>query len=174
MSDHSARTSVAVEPDQATAWQEYLAATRRLDAVRRAASSAAGEQAESVQTAREELTGVRARLVPQQLRLRALGVPAAELLPSQPELTMAASAMAVGPGAVLTALRQARGAADAADARIVGAPGAGLFVPGAGLFGWNAGDRTPRLRNLLVYCAIALVALVLLGCLIAGIVAISG
>ena len=86
-------------------WEEYLAAARRLDAVRRAAADAAAEQARTVQAAREELTRLRARLAPQQSRLRDLGVPEAELQPSPAEVAAAAEAMADGPAAVLAALR---------------------------------------------------------------------
>jgi hypothetical protein len=89
--------------------------------------------------------------VPQQSRLRGLGVPETELVPSHPEVAMAARAMAAGPGAVLVALRQARGTADAADARVAraGAPG-----PLASAAGW-----VPWLRNLLVYGPFAVLAL---------------
>lgn len=98
------------------AWQEYLSAAQQLDAVRREAATAAGAQARGVHAAREELTGVRARLVPQQSRLRALGVPEAELVPSEPEVAAVAQAISTGPEAVRAALRQARVNADAADA----------------------------------------------------------
>ena len=105
-------------PATATGWSDYLAAARQLDGVRRGAAAAAGEQARSVQAAREELTVVRTRLAPQQARLRELGVPAISLLPTPPELTEAARSMAGGPAAVLAALRAARGRADAADAAL--------------------------------------------------------
>ena len=60
-------------------WADYLAAAQRLDAVRRAASSAAGEQAATVQAAQQELASVRARLAPQRARLvQDLGVPEAD------------------------------------------------------------------------------------------------
>ncbi|MGI5212949.1 hypothetical protein [Plantactinospora sp. CA-290183] len=131
-------------------WQDYLAAARRLDAVRQAATSAAGQQAQGVQSARQELTGVRARLVPQQTRLRALGVPERELLPSEPEVAAAGQAMAAGPEAVLAALREARAAADAADAA--------TFPAGMGPLPWPADWR----RFLLLYGSAALVLLVVL------------
>ena len=97
------------------AWAEYVNAARQLDGVRRAAATAASEQARSVQAAREELTVVRARLVPQESLLRDLGVPAISLTPTPPELTEAARSMASGPAAVLTALQGAHRWADAAD-----------------------------------------------------------
>ena len=137
------------------AWQEYLAAAQRLDAVRRGATAAAGQQAQGVQTAREELTGVRARLVPQQSRLRELGVPEEELLPSQPEVAAAGRAM-TGPESVLAALRQARATADAADAVVRDGP--------TGPLPWPAGWP----RGLLVYGPVALAILVLLTCLCVG------
>ncbi|ROT28025.1 hypothetical protein [Micromonospora sp. HM5-17] len=100
------------------AWREYLTAAQRLDAVRREAATAASEQARSVHAAREELTALRARLVPQQARLRGLGVPEGELTPTEPEVVAAAQAMAGGPEAVRAALRRARASVEAAEAAI--------------------------------------------------------
>ncbi|MEU4470759.1 hypothetical protein [Micromonospora sp. NPDC023888] len=137
-------TQAAVEPG--TAWGEYLAAARQLDGVRRSAAAAAGEQARSAETAREELTVVRTGLASQQERLRELGVPAISLVPSPPELTEASRSMAGGPAAVLAALRAARGRAEAADAAL--AARRRFFRPGS----WPA-----RVRNLLVYGPLALV-----------------
>ncbi|MBF9135502.1 hypothetical protein I0C86_42385 [Plantactinospora sp. S1510] len=133
------------------AWQDYLAAAQRLDAVRRTAATAAGEQAQGVRTAREELTGIRARLVPQQSRLRALGVPEGDLRPSGPEVAAAGRAMAAGPEAVLAALREARATADAADSA--------TEVPGTGPLAWS---------RMLLYGAYALGALLLLVVLCVG------
>ncbi|WP_050777943.1 hypothetical protein [Micromonospora sp. ATCC 39149] len=48
--------------DGTATWTEYVAAAWQLDGVRRSAATAATEQARAVQAAREELTGVRARL----------------------------------------------------------------------------------------------------------------
>ncbi|MGS2613029.1 hypothetical protein ACVCAH_00625 [Micromonospora sp. LZ34] len=126
------------------AWTDYLAAARQLDGVRRDAVTAAGEQARSVQTAREELTAVRTRLAPQEARLRELGVPPISLVPTPPELTEAARSMAGGPSAVLAALRAAHGRADAADAALAAR---GPVSPAT----WPA-----RVRNLLVYAPLAL------------------
>ncbi|MEU6074963.1 hypothetical protein [Micromonospora sp. NPDC047074] len=126
------------------AWTDYLAAARQLDGVRRDAATAAGEQARSVEAAREELTTVRARLASQEARLRERGVPPISLLPTPPELTEATRSMAGGPAAVLAALRAARGRADAADAAL-----AARGLPR--LAGWP-----PRPRNLLVYGPLAL------------------
>jgi hypothetical protein len=138
-----AAAAAAVEPG--AAWAEYLAAARQLDGVRRGAAAAAGEQARSAEAAREELTVVRTGLASQQERLRELGVPAISLLPSPPELSEAARSMAGGPAAVLSALRAARGRAEAADAALAAR---GRFRPGS----WPA-----RARNLLVYGPFALV-----------------
>ncbi|MFG3422392.1 hypothetical protein [Micromonospora sp. NPDC048063] len=126
------------------AWTDYLAAARQLDGVRRDAATAAGEQARSVQAAREELTAVRTRLAAQETRLRERGVPPISLLPTPPELTEAARSMAGGPAAVLSALRAARGRADAADATL-----AARGLPR--LAAWPA-----RPRNLLLYAPLAL------------------
>ncbi|MGN9778549.1 hypothetical protein ACTMS0_22685 [Micromonospora sp. H33] len=128
----------------ATAWTEYLAATRQLDGVRRDAATAAGEQARAVQAAREELATVRTRLAAQEARLREAGVPPISLAPTPPELTEAARSMASGPAAVLAALRMAGSRADAADAALAAR---GLLAAA----GWPAGAR-----NLLVYAPLAL------------------
>ncbi|ROP31527.1 hypothetical protein [Couchioplanes caeruleus] len=128
-------------------WDDYLAAAQRLDAVRRAASAAAGEQAATAQAAQQELTAVRARLAPQRARLvQDLGVPEARLIPQPAEQALAAQAVAGGPTAVLAALRQARATADAADA--------GMLGPGP------AGPLRPWARNLLVYGPFAAAVLI--------------
>ncbi|WBB74080.1 hypothetical protein O7602_00490 [Micromonospora sp. WMMD1128] len=136
--------TVTVDPAE-SAWAEYVAAARQLDGVRRAAATAAGEQARSVAAAREELTTVRERLASQQSRLRELGVPPISLVPTPPEVTEAARSMAGGPSAVLAALRSAGGWADAADDAL-----AARGLPR--LTRWPA-----RPRNLLVYGPVALV-----------------
>ncbi|SCL14819.1 hypothetical protein GA0074694_0929 [Micromonospora inyonensis] len=136
----------------AAAWTDYLAAARQLDGVRRGAATAAGEQARSVQAAREELTVVRARLAAQQSRLRERGVPTMALVPSPPEVTVAARSMAAGPAAVLTALRTAREYADAADG-VLDARG---WVAVVGVWRASRPEGWPdRLRNLLVYGPVA-------------------
>ncbi|MEV0001338.1 hypothetical protein AB0H28_03485 [Micromonospora sp. NPDC050980] len=139
-----AEPTVAVDPGE-SAWAEYVAVARQLDGVRRAAATAAGEQARSVAAAREELTGVRERLASQQSRLRELGVPAISLVPTPPEVTEAARSMAGGPSAVLAALRAAGGWADAADDTL-----SARGLPR--LARWPS-----RPRNLLVYGPAALV-----------------
>ncbi|MEU4566358.1 hypothetical protein [Micromonospora sp. NPDC023956] len=150
----------------AAAWTEYRAAARQLDGIRRGAATAAGAQARSVQGAREELATVRARLAAQQSRLRERGVPAMALVPSPPEVTVAARSMAAGPAAVQAALRTARECADAADG-VLDARG---WTAVAGVWRGSRPEGWPvRLRNLLVYGPVALlvpvlqVALVLTG-----------
>ena len=131
-------------------WADYLAAAQRLDAVRRAASSAAGAEAATLQAANQELSGVRARLAPQRARLvQDLGVPESDLVPQAADQVLAAQAVAGGPAAVLAALRQARGTADAADATMVG---------GGSRAG--AGPWRPWARNLLVYGPFAAAVLI--------------
>jgi len=129
-------------------WAEYLTAAQRLDAVRRAASTAAGEQQAAATAARQELSAVRARLAPQQARLvRDFGVPEMDLAPRPAEVESASLAMAGGPAAVLAALQQARRTADAADATIIGpAPGSSSLRPVA--------------RNLLIYSPFAAAVLI--------------
>ena len=128
-------------------WADYLAAARRLEAVRRAATTAVSEQAEAREAAGQELARVRARLAPQHSRLvHDLGVPESALIPTEADLAQAAQAVAGGPGAVLAALRQARGTADAADAAMLGPQQRAALRPWA--------------RNLLVYGPFALVVLI--------------
>jgi hypothetical protein len=128
-------------------WADYLAAAQRLDAVRRRASAAAGEQQAALAAARQELSAVRARLAPQQARMiRDFGVPEADLIPRPAELEAATRAVAGGPAVVLAALRQARRTADAADATIIG--------PGP------ASPLRPWARNLLIYGPFAAVVLI--------------
>jgi hypothetical protein len=128
-------------------WDEYLAAAQRLDAVRRAASAAAGERQAALTAARQELSSVRARLAPQQARMvRDFGVPEMDLTPRPAELEAAAHAVAGGPAAVLAALQQARRIADAADATMIG--------PGP------ARRQRPWARNLLIYGPFAAAVLI--------------
>ncbi len=128
-------------------WADYLAAAQRLDAVRRAASAAAGEQQATVAAARQELIGVRNRLSPQRARLvRDFGVPETDLTPQPAEMVAAAQVVAGGAAAALAALRQARGTADAADAAIIGP---GPVRP------WR-----PWARNLLIYGPFAATVLI--------------
>ncbi|MFJ8581882.1 hypothetical protein [Micromonospora sp. NPDC093277] len=136
----------AVDADPVAAgWADYIAAARQLDGVRRAAATAAGEQARSVAAAREELTAVRDRLAAQQSQLRDRGVSAISLAPTPPEITEAARSMAAGPSAVLASLQTASGWAEAADDTL-----AARGLPR--LARWPS-----RPRNLLVYGPLALV-----------------
>ena len=102
-----AQPGAALDP-RAAAWVEYLDAARQLDAVRRGAATAAGEQAQSAQSARELLTEVRARLAPQHSHLRELDVPAMTLSPTPPEVTAAGRRMTAGPEAVAGACARRR------------------------------------------------------------------
>jgi hypothetical protein len=130
-------------------WAHYLAAAQRLDAVRRAASAAAGEQAATLHAAQQELAAVRARLAPQRARLvQDLGVPESDLVPQSADEALAAQAVVGGPEAVLAALRQARGTADAADASMLGGDPR-MAAP------WR-----PWARNLLVYGPFAAAVLI--------------
>ena len=128
-------------------WADYLAAAQRLDAVRRAATSVASEQAATVQAAQQELAAVRARLAPQRARLvQDLGVPESDLVPLQTDLMAATQAVAGGPAATLAALHQARATADAADAAMLGPRARAQWRPWA--------------RNLLVYGPFAAAVLI--------------
>ncbi|MDQ7906933.1 hypothetical protein RB614_20685 [Phytohabitans sp. ZYX-F-186] len=131
------------------AWNEYVTAAQRLDAVRRGVAAAAGEQAQAARSAHEELAGVRARLAPQRAKLLAQGVPDAALTPSPAEVAGAAAAMAGGPPAVLAALRHARATADAADETELGRRPVG-----------PRGETPAWLRNMIVYGPFAVVVLI--------------
>lgn len=121
MTDPASRPTTPSSADNTGPWADYVAAAQRLDAVRRAATTAVSEQAATVQAARQELAAVRARLAPQHSRLtQDLGVPEIDLVPQSADLVLATQAVAGGPGAALAALRQARGTADAADAAMLG------------------------------------------------------
>jgi hypothetical protein len=135
-----------------TAWDDYCAAARRLDAIRRGVATAAGAQAQAVHAARDELTAVQARLVPQQSRLRESGVPDSELWPTPADAAAADQAVAGGPRHVLAALRQARASADSADAAL-------LIREGPPRLGGGV-RRTAAMRNLLVYGPFGAVVLV--------------
>jgi hypothetical protein len=131
-------------------WADYLDAAQRLDAVRRAASTAANTQAATVQAAQQELSAVRARLAPQHARLvQDFGVPESDLVPQAADQVLASQAIAGGAGAVLAALRQARNTADVADATMVGGN------PRVAARPWR-----PWARNLLVYGPFAAAVLV--------------
>lgn len=131
------------------AWNEYVTAAQRLDAVRRGVAAAAGEQAQAARAAHEELAAVRARLAPQRAKLLAQGVPDAALQPSPADVAVAAQAIAGGPPAVLAALRQARATVNAADATELGVLPIG-----------SRGETPAWLRNLIVYGPFAVVVLI--------------
>ncbi|MFC0533454.1 hypothetical protein [Phytohabitans kaempferiae] len=131
------------------AWNEYVTAAQRLDAVRRGVAATAGEQAQAARAAQDELAAVRARLAPQRAKLLAQGVPEAALRPAPAEVAVAAEAMAGGPPAVLAALRAARSTADTADAAEHGGVPLG-----------PRGETPAWLRNLIVYGPFAVVVLI--------------
>ncbi|HET6212049.1 MAG TPA: hypothetical protein VFE14_04145 [Micromonosporaceae bacterium] len=138
-----------------TAWDDYQAAARELDADRRAAAAVAAEQSGVLRAAREELAAVRKRLLLQQSRFTEATtrhrVRPPELAPTDTEV-MNALAPGSSPAAILAALHHARGTLDAADAEL-------STVDSAGRAGLR--DRPPTVRNLVVYGAFALGVLVL-------------
>ena len=147
--EQPATTAIPVQatPPAGGPWADYLEAAQRLDAVRRAASAAAGEQEATVQAAVQELASVRARLLPQRARLvQDFGVPESGLTPQPAERAQAAQAVAGGPAVVLNVLRQTRSTADAADAALQG-PGTQAR--------WR-----PWARNMLVYGPFAAAVLI--------------
>lgn len=76
-----------------TAWEDYLAATQRLDVVRRDAASVVAEQVAAVTAARTDLSGVRKRVASHRARLVAVAasvrVPAPEAAPRPDDLAAA-------------------------------------------------------------------------------------
>ena len=101
-------------------WADYLAAAQQLDAVRRAANTAADEHQTAVAAARQELTAVHALLVSQHGRLTLdAGVPQGELRPTPTDTAVATRAVSAGPASALAALQQARRAAEAAEGMLV-------------------------------------------------------
>jgi hypothetical protein len=130
-----------------SAWEDYLAAAQRLDVVRREEASAAAKREHALRTAREELSGVRARLAPQRARLRELGVPEEQLAPGPVETAAATQTVGRDPAAIHAALRHARVTADAADAALLdGGP--------------TRAGSSPWLRNMLVYGPFAAIVFV--------------
>src|SRR5437868_8176608 len=97
-----------------TAWDDYLAAAQRLDAVRRVAAAVVAEQTKSLQAAREELATGRTKLSRQRSRLleaaRQAGLPAPDLTPARADLPGATT-----PQAVRAHLAVARNDVDQAD-----------------------------------------------------------
>ncbi|MET0417723.1 MAG: hypothetical protein ABW022_17055 [Actinoplanes sp.] len=135
------------EPPAPGPWSDYLAVAQRLDAVRRAATTAAGDQQAATSAAHRELSAVREQLSAQAARLAQLGVPGAELRPQPADLDVASQAVLGGPAAVLAALQQAHRTADAADAMILG--------PAPATRRWR-----PWARNLLIYGPFAATVLI--------------
>lgn len=134
-----------------TAWDDYLAAAQRLDAVRRDASAAMATQTTAVQAAHHELALVRQRLALQHARLSDLasraGMPTPPLSPDLrlPDPPDPASASAM--------LRGAFTDLDAADAAMSEAD-TGTVTRGP------LPDLPQTARNLLVYGGFALVVLI--------------
>jgi hypothetical protein len=128
-------------------WADYLAAAQRLDALRRAANSAAGEAQAAATAAHQELASVRNQLATQAAAMTLdLGVAESDLRPQPSDAEVAAHAVAGGPAAVLSALEQAHRTADTAQALLTGPAPTRRWRPWA--------------RNLLVYGPFAATVLI--------------
>jgi hypothetical protein len=132
-----------------TAWEDYLAAARRLDVVRQDAASVVAEQVAAVKAARADLTGVRQRATQQHSRLTAAakdaGVPV-------PEATAATCELSAQPDVVRAELREAAEALTAADALL-------STVERTNATRLSRISNWPVVpRNLLVYLSFALLA----------------
>lgn len=131
--DPGHRATEAADAPEASvrAWDEYLAAARRLDTSRRVATSVVSEQHAALRLAREALTGLAIRLADQQNRLRAAAHLAgvATPVPAPSPADLAAARRRIGPAptpeAVVAAVTATHGALDRADGLLPATPGAG-------------------------------------------------
>jgi hypothetical protein len=135
------------------AWEDYLAAAQRLDAVRRDAATLVTERAAVTKAGHAEVATTRQRLAAQRARLVAnrLGVPAPRLTPDAAELASAGTALAAtrapNPAVAGAAtLRAVRPTIDEADALLttLDDPRSPARPPG-------------RARNCAVYALVALI-----------------
>jgi hypothetical protein len=142
------------------AWEEYLEAAQRLDAVRREAATARATEAAAAQDVQRELGALRQRLGLQRGRLvdisRRAGIPDLQFAAAQAATPTAdlAGAPPAGAGAHVAAVRAARERIDAADALL-------SEVDGPSLAGGPLASWPPARRNAVVYGAFALLVLVL-------------
>jgi hypothetical protein len=148
MTDQREQQAIPAQPTPASGpWADYLAAAQRLDAVRRAASSAAVKLQEATEAAGQELAVVRAQLATQAARLtQDFGVPEEDLRPQPADRDVATQAVAAGPAAALAALEQAHRSVHAADALIIAPEPTRRWRPWA--------------RNLLIYGPFAAAVLI--------------
>jgi hypothetical protein len=141
------------------AWDEYLDAARRLDAIRREAATARAAEAIASADLRQEIGSLRQRIGLQRSRLldiaRRAGLPDPQVTDPQAAAMAAAQAGTQGAiGAQVTAVRAARERLDTADALLSEVDGPTL---GAGpLANWP-----PVRRNAVVYGAVAAVVLLI-------------
>ncbi len=145
-------------------WDEYLDASRRLDALRQEAAAARAAEAAAAQDVGRELTAVRQRIGLQRMRLldiaRRAGVADPQL--TDPRVATQAGA-AQPPGAPaapaasasshIAAVRAARERLDTADALL-------SEVDGPGMSAGPLGSWSPARRNAVVYGGFALLVLV--------------
>ncbi|MEN3304114.1 MAG: hypothetical protein V7603_316 [Micromonosporaceae bacterium] len=138
-----------------TAWEDYLAAAQRLDAVRREAAFVVAEQVAAVKAARTDLAGVRQRAALQRSRLVAAakdaGVPLPDPTPTAPDLTTAGLTIGAPtrPTAVRATLRDSGAMLTATDAILSTVEGSRIRL--GRISNWPV-----ALRNVLVYLGFAL------------------
>ncbi len=137
-----------------SAWEDYQSAAQRLDRVRRDAAGAVAERTTALQTAQQDLAGVRQRIALQRARILDLaaraGIPAPPLADPVP---LPEPAQPVGPAAVSELLRRATADLDAADAA-VSEVDTGTFTRGP------FPDWPQPLRNVVAYGSVALLILI--------------
>ena len=147
-----------------TAWDEYLDAARRLDAVRQEVATAHAVEAAAAQDVGRELAALRQRIGLQRMRLldvaRRAGAPDPQLVdPRVAVLTGAAqppdapTAPRASASSHVAAVQAARERLDAADALL-------SEVDGPGISAGPLGTWPPARRNAVVYGGIALLVLV--------------
>jgi hypothetical protein len=142
-------------PARAADWQEYLAAARSLDSVRREATGAMAAATRVASAARADVARVRARLDRQHAELarraRRRGGRPVRLVASAAERAAAARLVGGDPAAVAEALRQCRNLLRAADEQL--SAGTGRPAPG-----WAV---TAAAAAVVVLVGVAVVALLL-------------
>ena len=148
-----------------SAWDEYLDAARRLDAVRQEAAEARATEAAATQDVGRELTALRQRIGLQRMRLldvaRRAGLADPQLtdprVATQAGVAEPSGAPAVPPVSAashVAAVRAARERLDTADALL-------SEVDGPGVSTGPLGSWSPARRNAVVYGGFALLVLVI-------------
>lgn len=147
-----------------TPWEDYLAAARTLQAVRRERADASAAATHAASSARAELAQVRALLARQRARLYGEAAGSASgvrLRSSPPEQAEADSLVAGDPAAVRAALQQCRLLLAETDAALAAHPG-------------TAGRRSRRRRLITTAIAAAVLVAAAVAATVAGVGLLPG